>query len=82
MLSVHAGEAETIHSEDKSINEFNIASEPVKHVLTDLDAEAANLNGAIALKVGYAIFGGSCSATNHQLRNILGDRCVHMLNVV
>jgi hypothetical protein len=33
---------------------------------------------AIALRVESAIFGGSCSATNDQLRIILGDRCVHV----
>jgi hypothetical protein len=33
---------------------------------------------AIALKVAYAIFEGSCSATNQQLHIILGDRCVHV----
>ena len=76
MLSGNAGEAETIHSEDEPISEVIVGSEHVKNVLTDSDA--ANLDVAIALKLAYAVFEGSCSATNQQLHIILGDRCAHV----
>lgn len=77
MLSGNAGEAETIHSEDEPISEVIVGSEPVKNVLTDSDAEAANSDVAIALKVAYAIFEGSCSATNQQLHT--ESTCKHQL---
>jgi hypothetical protein len=58
MLSGHAGEAETIHSEDKSISKVIAGSETsVQNVLADSDAKAANLDEIVALKVAYAISG-------------------------
>jgi hypothetical protein len=57
VLPVHAGEADTVHSEDKS---------SIKNVLTNSEAEAANLDGAIALKVAHAYFEGSCKVESFK----------------